>query len=279
MNSLPFNLDGTQVILNIQDSPSFNFGKNEQLSSRDSDITFGQVWYQKGYTEEEFIDQQEFRKLKEGLTRSIEKIVKQECKPFRKKFCLEQYHQFVDSEDAHFRVVNRTRDLFSEDFDFQIKDYIPRLANTIGYDLTDIEPYNNQKLHIIVRINRPLSNDYNPPHKDIYEPYDQFSVLPKFINFWIPICGVNQHSNLPIVPGSHLINEKKISRTFNGVTVNGNQYRVRTIKSWEGANTLIRSEVTYGQALIFSSYLIHGLGFNANHDITRVALEFRLFKA
>jgi ectoine hydroxylase-related dioxygenase (phytanoyl-CoA dioxygenase family) len=133
-------------------------------------------------------------------------------------------------------------------------------------------------MHIIVRINRPHSNDYNPPHKDIYEGVDGENYIPLFINFWIPICGVTEKSSLPISPASHLIPENQILRTFDGAVVAGNKYRVRMVKEWAGKNTLERAKVTDGQVLVFSSHLIHGLAINEEQDLTRVALEFRLFK-
>jgi ectoine hydroxylase-related dioxygenase (phytanoyl-CoA dioxygenase family) len=74
------------------------------------------------------------------------------------------------------------------------------------------------------------------------------------------------------------INENLVQRTFEGGLIEGNKYRVRMIKSWNGDNTLVRSKVKYGQVLIFSSHLIHGLATNEEADKTRVALEFRLFK-
>lgn len=148
----------------------------------------------------------------------------------------------------------------------------------MNFNLTDIDPFNNKKLHIIVRINRPLSKDYNPPHKDIYEGVDNNGYIPQFINFWIPIAGVTGKTNLPLAPKSHTINENLVLRTFEGGLIEGNKYRVRMIKSWNGDNALVRSKVKYGQVLIFSSHLIHGLATNEENDKTRVALEFRLFK-
>lgn len=130
-----------------------------------------------------------------------------------------------------------------------------------------------------MRINRPLSNDYNPTHKDVYERVDNYNYVPKYINFWIPIAGVTEKSNLPLAPKSHLINENMIHRTFEGGKIEGNKYRVRMIKSWNGDNSLKRSTVKYGEVLIFSSHLIHGLAINEETDKTRVALEFRLFKS
>ena len=96
------------------------------------------------------------------------------------------------------------------------------------------------------------------------------------VNVWIPICGVNMHTGLPIVPCSHLLNENKIIRTKSGLELEGQQYSVNCIKSWDRDNRMKLISPKEGYGLIFSSYLIHGLGFNNNLDETRVSLEFRL---
>ena len=93
-------------------------------------------------------------------------------------------------------------------------------------------------MHIIVRINRPKSSDFNPPHKDIYEEVDKNNYIPPFINLWIPVAGVTMKSSLPMVPGSHILNENEILRTFDGSVVDGNPYRVRMIKSGVEAKLL-----------------------------------------
>lgn len=85
-------------------------------------------------------------------------------------------------------------------------------------------------------------------------------------------------SSLPIVPYSHLIPEKHIRRTFSGAIIEGRQYHVRFVESWGGSNRLSRSNVKQGEVLMFSGFLIHGLAKNFNDDLTRVALEFRLFQ-
>jgi hypothetical protein len=193
-------------------------------------------------------------------------------------FSLEKYHHFVKENADHFKVVSKTRDLFSEDFNFPILEMLPKFEAILGFKLSDIDPRSGEKLHIIVRINRPKSNDYNPPHKDIYEEVDKNDYIPPFVNLWIPIAGVTENSSLPIVAGSHKIPESEIERTFDGGVVEGNTYRVRMIKNWGGSHTLERAKVTYGETLFFSSHLIHGLAVNEENDLSRVALEFRLFK-
>jgi hypothetical protein len=274
-----FKIDGVEKLFSIENTPEFKFGADQILSNQNTDVSFGQQWYENGYSEQDFLSSEEFESLKNGLIASIKNIIKREIPSIDLTgFNLENYHNFVKTDAEHFKVVTKTRDLFSEDFNFPIEKYLPKLENLLNFNLTDIDPFKNIKVHIIVRINRPLSKDYNPPHKDIYEGVDNDGYIPQLINFWIPIAGVTEKSNLPLAPKSHTINENLIQRTFEGGLIEGNKYRVRMIKSWNGDNTLVRSKVKYGQVLIFSSHLIHGLATNEETDKTRVALEFRLFK-
>ncbi len=278
MNNTTFYIDGDERSFSIENSPEFKFGDNEILSTKDTDITFGQPWYEEGFAELDSLTKEEFTSLQTGLLVAIKRIIERETTINTEGLTLENYHTFISSDADHHKVVSKTRDLFSDDFNFPILDLLPRLEEKLGFKLTDIYPGTNDKLHIIVRINRPKSKDYNPPHKDIYESVDDFSKIPMIVNFWIPVAGVTANSALPIAPKSHTLNENLILRTFDGGMVEGNKYRVRMIKSWNGENTLERSKVKYGQVLIFSSHLIHGLAVNDEADMTRVALEFRLFK-
>jgi hypothetical protein len=279
-NSTIFNINGIEKKFSIENTPDFNYGKHEVLSNEKTDISFGQPWYNKGYYEVDFLSKEDFESLRSGLINSIGNIIENECSIDNLEgFNLENYHQYVKTDADHFKVVSKTRDLFSQDFNFPIEEILPRLSKILDFKLTDIEPTNNKKLHIIVRMNRPLSKDYNPPHKDIYESIDNEGYIPQFINFWIPISGATKNTNLPVAPMSHRVNENAILRTFEGGLIEGNKYRVRMIKSWNGDNSLVRTKVKYGQVLIFSSHLIHGLATNDETDKTRVALEFRLFKA
>lgn len=277
--TISYNIDGIDRNFTIEAEQEIKVGPNEVLSGESTDVAFHQPWYQEGFSEEDFLSEDEFASLKKGLIDSVGNIISQECGIDITGFNLENYHHFVKNDEDHFKVVSRTRDLFAGDFNFQITELQPRLEKILNFKLVDIDPTSKEKLHIIVRINRPLSTDYNPPHKDIYEGVDNASYIPQFINFWIPIAGVTSKSNLPLAPKSHLINENKVLRTFQGAKIEGNKYRVRMIQSWDGDNTLVRSTVKDGQVLIFTSHLIHGLAANDEADKTRVALEFRLFKA
>jgi len=272
-----FIIDGETYSVDIGGSPAFAYGRHERLSGPDTDIAWGQDWYEQGYGIRRFCDEAAFAALRAGIADSIRRIV-ESLGIDTQGFELEKYHRFVRDDATHHKVVAITRDLFPADFNFPIVENIARLEQLLGFGLTDINPRNGQQLHIIIRINRPGSGDYNPPHKDIYEDWDAEAVLSRFINFWIPICGVGPRSSLPVVPASHRLDEDRIYRTFEGGMVGGRRYRVRNIIRWDERNDLCRPRVGYEEVLIFSSHLIHGCAVNSQEDTTRVALEFRLFK-
>lgn len=278
MDLLYYFLDGKSYEVSIKGSPAFQYGTQTVLSTKDNDLAFHQPWFKDGYSVVNFLNEKEFRKLKKGISDCIEQIIQKELSIDTSGFELEHYHKYVLSDKEHHKVVSKTRDLFENDLVFPITKYIEQFESILNCKLTDTIPFVNEKMHIIIRINRPNSSDFNPPHKDIYEVVDEFNTTVKMINFWIPIAGVTDKSSLPVVPSSHLLSEDKILRTNKGGVVNGNTYRVRLIHSWEGSNKLIRSNVAYGKALVFSSYIIHGLAVNEEEDTTRVALEFRLFE-
>lgn len=283
MDRLDYKIDSNIKSINILDENEFICGVNKVLSNESTDVTFGQEWYPIGYGIFQFLTKDEFTNLYEGISNTIKTIINTELGNDTSDFTLEKYHNYVHTNEEHLKVVSKTRDLFSEDFNFPIMEMIPKFEKFLNFKLTNINPKNKQNVHIIVRVNRPNSPDYNPPHKDMYEAYDGInnngvSYFPQFVNFWIPIAGVTKKTSLPIAPKSHLVPENLISRTNDGATLEGGKYRVRLIKDWNGSNELIRTDVTYGEMLVFSSHLIHGLGMNEEDDLTRVALEFRLYK-
>ena len=272
-----YEINGEVVPVWVPSDQLYARGNDEILSNSLSDITYNQSWYKKGLTTFNFLNSGEFHLLKSGIQSTIKNILVKVLSINSDGFSLERYHQYVRDDYSHFKIVSRTRDLFPNDFNFEISKIIPKFESFLSHKLTDVNSDTKEKAHIIVRINRPFSGDYNPPHKDMYEQYDANGILPKFVNFWVPIAGVTNKTSLPIVEGSHLIPESSVSRTLGNSIVGDNEYRVRFVKDW-GSNALVRSSVNYGEVLIFSSYLIHGLALNQEKDMTRVALEFRLFR-
>jgi len=194
-------------LVDVDDDLVFKSGDKKILSCSENDITFTQPWYSKGFYVFKFISSKEHSKLKNQIKLVLYKIIMSEFNSSNEVSILTDYHKVIMDDYSHKKVVARTRDLFPNDFNFPIKKLTEKFERLIGSSLTDINPFNGKKLHMIIRINRPLSNDYNPPHKDIYESLDSNNYCPKFINFWIAIYGVTSKSSLPIVPSSHLISE------------------------------------------------------------------------
>jgi len=274
---LKYTINGLNHSVDASDNQIFKIGDDLVLSNEESDITFNQNWYGDGHTSSKFLNLSEYFELNEQITKTIASLIETELSIDTTGFKLEKYHKYVKTNEEHFKIVSKTRDLFSSDFGFPIKEMIPKFEKLLGFELTDKVPNKNEEEHIIVRINRPNSNDYNPPHKDMYESYDKGDNS-QFLNFWVPIAGVTNKSSLPIAPKSHLISEANILRTIEGGEVGSNKYRVCLIKEWNDGSNLERAEVYFGQVLMFSSHMIHGLAINEESDVTRVALEFRLFK-
>jgi hypothetical protein len=269
INDHPYSVD-------IGGSPAFSFGAAQTLSEPGTDATYFQKWYRDGFCVVRFIDDAGFESLREGVSRSVSRIVASLGIDVT-GFELQRYHRYVCDDETHHRVVRLTRDLFPPDFNFPVSAITERFERLLGFGLTDIDPHTGEQLHIIVRINRPGSTDYNPPHKDIYEDWDSKGVIPKLVNFWIPVCGVSAQSALPVAPSSHLLPEDRIYRTVEGGVVAGKSYRVRSILHWDGKNRLQRPRVGDGEVLVFSPHLVHGCAINVQPDTTRVALELRLF--
>ncbi|GGG22562.1 hypothetical protein [Pontibacter amylolyticus] len=279
MEKFIFKIDNKEFEFPTDGAPEFRYGGKDVVSALETDITFGQKWYKSGYSIFNFLEEEEFHHLKEGLTNSVEKIIREELGINTNGFRLESYHEYVTSDEDHYKVILKTRDLYLREFKFLFETLFRKFEDHIGFGLTDIDPKTKEPIYIIVRINRPGSNDFNPPHKDVYHFMDgPDSYIPQFLNIWIPISGVTPKSSLPLVESSHLLPESSILRTTEGGVIGKNKYNVRMVKEWAKSNQLKRTKVTYGEALIFSSHLVHGLAVNEEQDTTRVSLEFRLFK-
>ena len=265
-------IDDKPFVFDSPDSQNFSFGVGSCLSNKNSDLLVNQSWYKDGFSVFGVFNSDEYKRIYLGINQTVKKIISG-LNIDVTNFELENYHYFIKNDDDHFKVISKTRDLFASDFDFDIMKLIQYFEKKIGMSLTDVFPKTGQNWHIIVRINRPISNDFNPPHQDL----DDLDFEP-MINVWIPICGVDHHSSLCVVKGSHLIPLDKIEKSVYGGILGKNNYSVRMIKSWYGSNEMTRVSVKEGEVLFFTPFLIHGMAYNQNQDKTRVALEFRLFK-
>ena len=167
MGKINFDINDKTYRVLIDDAPPFSYRKEGLVSNAQTDITFSQDWYNVGFSANGFLDNDEFRYLKEELTKCVQNIISAELGADIEGFELNNYHHFVTTNELHFKVVSKTRDLFPSDFNFPLAEIIPKFEKILGFKLTDISPFDGSQLHIILRINRPNSTDYNPPHKDI----------------------------------------------------------------------------------------------------------------
>ena len=277
MALIKYYIDKNLYALESNPHQVFNAGSSTVISNENTDLCYGRAWYQNGFKVYDILNKNEFSTLKNNIEKLIINIISKlnidTC-----GFMLENYHNYVQDKDLHIKIIKQTSDLYFSDLNFSTNNLMKKFNSIFGTDLTVVNYLEKRKYPMILRINRPLSFDFNPPHKDIYGPIDDKKYIPKFVNFWIPIAGVNYNSSLPVVRSSHLLKESKILRTKKGGMINNNNYKVRLIKSWDGQNSLERVNIKKGQVLIFSPHLIHGLAVNQNKNITRFSLEFRLFE-
>ena len=279
---LIYNIDNKKVKINGSNDLNFFRGKNECLSKIGGDITKNTEWFLEGFKVLDLNSVISHKKLVSSITNSVKKILKENFIDIDlANFKLENYHKYV-SVDQHLKIDKFLKRLYPKDLGFGDELIVNFIGKILNANLSYKSKFRDFSHWIILRISLPQSTGvkgFNPAHKDIYEDYDQLNVIPKMVNAWIPICGVNSKTGLGMVPGSHLISENKILRTRCGATIENQKYSVNCIKSWDDKNSLKIISPSEGQILLFSSHLIHGLGINNNFDTTRIALEFRLHKS
>tara|TARA_Y100000589_G_scaffold42800_1_gene35863 strand:+ start:11171 stop:12007 length:837 start_codon:yes stop_codon:yes gene_type:complete len=273
---LTYLINHKKIVLDVPETQKFLIGQEICLSKKFDDLVIGTSFQEKGFDIINFDDIICFSNIKNSVYETIKKnIQKLYPKKNLKNFKLEKYHKFIN-EKEHITLDKKLKRQYPEDFGFSDKKIIKLIEGLIkkplGYKVS-----NEAKNHwIIIRINMPKSGGFNPAHKDIYEDYDKKGFAPRMINCWIPVCGVNKNTGLPLVPGSHNYLENEIVRTKCNSIIENRQYSVNCIKSWQGKNNLSIMSPKYGEMILFSSHLIHGLGLNNNLDETRISLEFRL---
>lgn len=275
---LTYQIDQIAVTVQGDEANEFTTGDAVVLAKAYDDLILEQSWGAEGYTIVDAKEAFDFTEVKRDITKILRSIIA-ELSPTTdvNGFSLERYHHYVD-DALHYAVIGKTRRLYPQDFGFDEQRVIGFLSRLLGTDLGYMNPVFKANQWIIVRINRPHTVGYNPIHKDIYELHDGFGDIPRMANVWIPICGVEGTTGLPIAPGSHLVPEEQISRTKAGSVIEGQRYSVNCIESWGGDNHLQTMCPNQGEMLVFSSHLIHGLGRNHHDDTTRISLEFRLYE-
>ncbi|PCI31902.1 MAG: phytanoyl-CoA dioxygenase [Elusimicrobia bacterium] len=254
-------------------SGQFHWGDDEVLYKEKGNIISGRPWKNRGYTQLKLLNEMDSSSLRRSIKKVLLRIFKELRIHCDDRFTLEKYHHTIRTESLHQRVIGETSRLTGGDFGFDLPKLIRKISNELEAPLEIFNPLLNEE-YIILRINRPHSLDMNPPHRDGYQ-----DVWKDTLNIWIPIAGCTPQSSLPVIPGSHLWNEKEIYRTaVQGAMINNRRYHVPGIvKTRRGRLHMIRPCPRYGEALVFTPFLIHGAALNSQRDTTRFSLELRLF--
>jgi len=230
---LEYEIDEKILYVKTPDETQFLNGKNICLSTI-HDVTKNTRWYKKGYLIKDFSKTISFQKIKESVTNSIKRIIQENYPDIPlNNFTLENYHKYI-SPKRHVLLDKLYKRLYPKDLGFDDQNILLFISNEVKKDLTYTDQINKFNHWIIVRINMPESTGtygYNPAHKDIYEDYDERNCIPKMVNTWIPICGVNTKTGLPIAVGSHLIKESDILRTKSGSIIDDQKYSVNCIEN------------------------------------------------
>lgn len=271
-NPCSLKIDGSKYSFYVEGD--FFWGKDEVLYEKENSIISKCDWESLGFGCIDVFEEDEFNSLRDSIENNIKKALNT-CGVFfdESSFTLSNYHEVVNTDELHNRIIDITRNLTNDDFNFNIDELANRIGAILGFKVNSwIEEL--KKTHVQIRINRPRSLDINPPHRDGYLSYWE-----DIINVWIPIEGCNSQTSLPVLPGSHYISEKDIFRTNSkGAKINGNTYYVPCIsKTKQGELDMLRPNPEIGQALIFTPFLIHGAAFN-NSNTTRISLELRFPK-
>lgn len=250
------------------------YGPDDVLLLKDDNLIAGLPWHDRGYTIERFMNDSSYAELQAGVLRLMAAVVEKAVGQVPADFALEHYHEAVSSDEMHAQVISYLREGFPlEAFPLPIQVLEARVSEICGLAVQALNPQlPDQRFY--VRVVRPNGKpDNNPPHRDVWLDYYR-----NCINIYIPLCGSNEKSSLPLVPGSHLWKESDIERTVGGAKIQGYSYRVPSVTAAEKPLNFIRPNPQPNEVMAFSPYLIHGGGVNWNHDLTRMSLEMRFFR-
>lgn len=248
-------------------------GENTVLLHEDVDVIGNTTFSEVGFEIVDLVSASEFEKIEEGFTALIKGFMEEEGVSGLENFELVNYHQYIGDDETHLRVVKHIQQgIPFEKFPLPATVLDEKLSAICGMPL---ESYCRKLDHhtFSIRIVRPnILTDNNPPHRDVWLDH-----LRNAVNIYLPICGSNENSALPILPKSHHWKESEIERTAAGAIINGIKFNVPCVVGSDYGLKMIRPNPALLQATVFSPYLIHGGGYNLNTDTTRVSLEMRFW--
>lgn len=249
-------------------------GEEKVLLDEDIDILKNTSFADIGYSIFDFLNEEEFNTLKSGFTSLIKGYMQQEGITNLDDFELVNYHKFIKDDAEHMRVVSHIQQgIDFSKFPFPAEFFEKKISEVCGMEVeSTCRELNHHTFSI--RVVRPnILTDNNPPHRDVW-----LNHLRNAANIYLPVCGSDENSALPILPYSHKWKESEIERTSAGAVINGIKYTVPCVVGSKYGLKMVRPNPAERQVLLFSPYLIHGGGYNLNTDTTRVSLEMRFWK-
>lgn len=250
-------------ILTYRVEGNFIYGPDCVLLDRDDDLLDGLSWHKSGYALFPFIDQNFREKFRSYIHEKIIENLRALGVSVPANFQLENYHQHVDDNlHQEFCKLSYGSLLYEQTYMDEISEFVSGVCDKKVQVTTD---------KILLRVIRPSSPDYNPLHKDVW-----LDRLRHGINLFIPIAGCTQDSSLAVVPGSHLWSEAEILRTDEGAIVDGKPFSVPAYAAAAHDFSAIVPNPGPDEILIFTPYLLHGLGANFSNKSTRISIELRL---
>ncbi len=272
MHQVDLTLDGRPYHFTAETERSF--GQPEVLFAEDRLFGADRQWQEQGYAVVDLLDAATMERLVAGLTQRVARDLvelqpglapEQTAQTLRQG----QYHRLGVSDEIHLQLVRRTANYRHEDLPVSAAEIYGRLEPHVQARLSEANPRLATEI-VTVRLSRPGSRDFNPPHKDVYLDFYRGT-----LNLWMPLVGCSAQSTLPLVPGSHLWPEDKVDRGVSGNLFNGLRFNVPVVFGGPQPLAFIRPEVKPGQALVFTPNLVHGCAMNLGSDLTRMSLELR----
>ena len=249
---------------------------NIVIIEREDNIILKTKWCNKGYVNLKLLDNTTQKLLQNSIISYLTYIINDLFKSVNIK-CNDfiNYHKIISNEQHYDLLRHLDEGISFDEINFDKRILEKAVSKVLGVEVSTENKKSNEINPNIFhfRIVRPKQNDFNPPHKDIY-----LNRLKNGVNLYMPILGSNEFSSLPLLPGSHLFNEKDITKTENGCIINNKKFTVPAVlKTTYGLN-LIRPNPSIDEIMLFSPYLIHGGGLNENLDTTRVSMELRFWR-
>ena len=250
-------------------------GRDEVLLDGDENLLQGTAFEADGYTVVPFLSEPDWAALKAAAVERVRSLLIEGGAVVPDGFTPDVYHQVVgDNLDLHVTIARRMAAGFPvSEMGIDPQRLVERIEEILGKRLTLRYPENGEEIYCM-RTVRPRSHDNNPLHRDSWLPH-----LRNGVNLYIPIAGSDEHSSLPLVPGSHHWSEAETLRTEGGAKIETVQFTVPSVVAAKRPLHPVRPNPGENEVLVFSPYMLHGGASNPSEDTTRLSLEIRLWKA